>query len=151
MAMSRGTETRHSRLCRICRSPDRESIERDYVSWERAADICKNYSVRSQTTLYVHVRALRLNEQRAANIRGFLSRFLERGINLKPTAASVIAACTILSKLDAAGKLVDTAHLGGATNPVFEKMTRRELLNFAENGTIPAWLAPEEAASLSQP
>lgn len=143
--------SRHPRLCRICRSPDRESIERDYVSWERAADICKNYEIKSQTTLYVHVRALHLNEQRAANIRGFLSRFLERGMNLKPTAASVIAACTILSKLDAAGKLVDTVQFGRASNPVFERMSRRELLDFAENETIPDWLTPEEAASLRQP
>ena len=142
-----GTE-RHSRLCRVCNSPDRDSIERDFVSWERPSAICKRYGLRSRTTLALHTYALRLNDRRDGNIRGFLSRFLERGAGIKPTAASLMTACTILSKLDGAGKLVDTVQFEKASNPLFERMSRIELLEFARTGSLPSWVTPEERTSI---
>src|SRR5205807_10295166 len=88
---------RHSRLCRICNSPDREAIERDVISWQRPATICGRYGIKSRTTLHLHVHALRLDERRDANIRGALSRFVERAMNVKPTASAFVNACAILS------------------------------------------------------
>jgi hypothetical protein len=139
---------RHSRLCGICNSPDREAIERDVISWQRPATICGRYGIKSRTTLHLHVRALRLDERRDANIRGFLSNFLSRGANVKPTAASLMVACTILSKLDAAGQLVDRMEIGRTRNPLFERMSRTELLEFARTGILPTWMTPEERETL---
>ena len=143
-----GTE-RHSRLCSVCGSLAREAIERDFVNWQRPSAICKAYGLKSRTTLYAHVRALRLDERRDANIRGVLSRFVKRANNVRPTASAFVNACAILSKLDAAGTLVNTVQFGRASNPLFERFTRLELLTFAEEGVLPGWLTPEERATLS--
>jgi hypothetical protein len=139
---------RHSRKCRICASPDREAIERDVISWQRPGTICGRYGIKSRTTLHLHVLALRLDEQRDANIRGALSRFVERSMTVKPTASAFVNACAILCKLDAAGKLVDTVQFGRASNPLFERMSKVEILTFAETGDLPAWVTPEERTTL---
>jgi hypothetical protein len=141
-------ESRHSRRCRICESPDREAIERDVIAWQRPSAICERYGIKSRTTLHLHVRALRLDERRDANIRGALSRFVERAATVKPTAAAFVQACAILCKLDVAGKLVDTVQFGRASNPLFERMSRMELLTFAESGMLPSWVTEEERKTL---
>jgi hypothetical protein len=140
---------RHSRLCKLCSSPEREAIERDYISWQRPVTICGRYGIKSRTTLHLHVRALRLDEQRDANIRGALSRFVERSMTVKPTASSFVAACAILTKLNEAGQLIDRVQFGKSSNPLFERMSRIELLQFAEKGILPSWVTPEERATLS--
>lgn len=150
MKRKRVSAERHSRRCRICRSEDRELIERDYVGWVSASKICRTYEITSRSTLYVHVRALHLDEQRNANIKCALASFIERGLNVKVSASSFVAAIATMSKLSSSGKWVDVVEQSGKlANPLFERMSRAELLRFAAEGTLPEWVTPEERATLS--
>lgn len=151
MTTSRNQRTiaRHSRLCRVCRSPHRETIEQEYIAWESPTLICKRYRINSRSTLQTHVRALHLDEKRDGNIRRALASFIERGMRVKVTPSAFISAIATMSKLNEAGKWVDTVEHGTAENPLFEKMSRTELLRFAETGTLPEWVSAEERASLS--
>ncbi len=140
---------RHSRLCRVCRSPHREAIEQEYVAWESPALICRRYRISSRSTLQTHVRALHLDEKRDGNIRRALASFIERGMRVKVTAAAFISAIATMSKLNEAGNWVDTMEQRGKVgNPLFEKMSKKELLRFAETGALPEWVSEEERASL---
>jgi hypothetical protein len=74
----------HAQQCSVCRSPDRERVESDYVSWVAASKICKRYGIKSRTTLYRHVQALALTERRDTNIKGFLRSVIDRGVDEVP-------------------------------------------------------------------
>jgi hypothetical protein len=139
---------RHTRRCGICNSPEREAIERDFISWQRPSAICTQYGIKSRSSLNLHTRALRLDERRDANIRGALSRFVERSATVKPTASSFVSACAILAKLDSNGQIVDRMEIGRTRNPLFERMSRIELLEFAKTGILPGWVTPQERATL---
>lgn len=146
---ARRNPERHSRRCAICRSPMREEIETDYVSWESPSAICKRYRISSRSTLHTHVRALRLYERRDANIRRALAAFIERGSRVKITAAAFVNAIAVMSKLNEAGQWVDKIQQAGrVSNPLYEKMSTRELLHFAETGELPDWVTPEERRGL---
>src|SRR5580693_9571993 len=97
----------HAQQCGICRSPDRERIEGDYIAWVSPSKICKRYSLKSRTTLYRHAQALGLTERRDTNIKGFLRSVLDRGQNVKLTATAVMQAVVILTKLDSDNRWVD--------------------------------------------
>ena len=55
----------------------------------------------------------------------------------------------VMSKLNEAGQWVDKIQSGNPSNPLFEKMSKRELLHFAETGELPEWVTSEERESLS--
>lgn len=112
--------------------------------------ICKRYRISSRSTLQTHVRALHLDEKRDGNIRRALASFIERGMRVKVTASAFISAIAIMSKLNEAGKWIDTVEQRGrGGNPLLEKMSKKELLRFAETATLPEWVSDEERASLA--
>lgn len=141
---------RHSRRCKVCHHAERAEIEERYVRWEPLAKICRAYGIRSRSMLDRHVRANRLDEKRNGNIKGLVIAFLERGLSLRPTAASFVQAVGILARLDESGKMVDTLKIEKQeTNPVFDRMSKNELLAFAEHGDLPPWLTEVERQTLT--
>jgi hypothetical protein len=137
----------HAQQCSICRSPDRERVESDYVSWVAASKICKRYRIKSRTTLYRHVQALALTERRDTNIKGFLRSVIDRGQNVKLTATAVMQAVVILTKLDSDNRWVDISQRR-VTHPLFERMSPKELLTLAKDGVFPAWMTVSEKKEL---
>lgn len=137
----------HAQQCQICRSPDRERIEQEYIAWLSPSKICKRYFLKSRTTLYRHAQALELTERRDSNIRGFLRSVIDRGQNVKLTATAVMQAVVILTKLDADNRWVDVSQRR-VTHPLFERMSRKELLTLAKDGAFPAWVTEAEKKEL---
>lgn len=143
------SDARHNRRCGVCRHPRRREIETEYLSWQSPTKICRAFGIRSRSTLALHVRANRLDEKRNRDIRGLIIGFLERGLGLKPSPAAFVQAIAILARLDVSGRMVDKVQIEKhEVNPVFERMSAKELLRFAEQGELPDWLTPEERAFL---
>ena len=63
----------------ICAHPDREEIERDFVSWKSPIQIATDYGIADRSSVYRHARALSLEEKRDRNLRAALAGLIERG------------------------------------------------------------------------
>jgi hypothetical protein len=131
---------RHSRECRICAHPDRDEIEREFCEWKALTTIARERRI-SRAAFYRHVRALGLFDRRDRNIKAALANFIERGSTVKVTAASFVAAIQAYSKINAAGEWVDKNEDVNATHnlALFDKMTRGEMLRYAQTGELPEW------------
>lgn len=127
---------RHERDCTICNHPEREGIEAEIVNWSTVTKIAKLFRV-SRSSLYRHTSALHLLAKRDRNIRGALVRIVEKATTVHVTAASVVQACLVLSKLDDEQRFVDRVQI--TTGSDFDKMTRAELELYAREGVLPAW------------
>jgi hypothetical protein len=134
------TIERHSRDCRICGSPNRQEIENEIADWMPIAVIAKKRRI-SRPALYRHARALGLFTTRERSLKGALARFIERAHNVKPTAATFIAAITAYAKINADGEWVDkTENVEINRNrELFSRMNRAEMLRYAETGELPGW------------
>jgi hypothetical protein len=61
---------RHEQNCKICKHPERENIERDFIAWRSPVAIAKEYRLSNRATVYRHAHALGLFVKRQRNIRG---------------------------------------------------------------------------------
>jgi hypothetical protein len=129
---------RHESHCQICNHARRAEIEECFLFWESPTQIAKQFNL-SRAALYRHVRARNLLKSRDANIRVALSSFIERGMRVRVTAQSFVAACIALSKLDAEGRSIERIQAVGDSGELFQKMSRGEMLSYAETGALPAW------------
>ena len=129
---------RHERDCRVCRHPQREQIERDFVAWHSPGEIAKEYKLYDRRGVYRHAHAVGLFGRRDRNIRAALARIIERCGSVRVTAAAVVQAAVAFSKINRQGVYVertDTLDL----NALFERMTRNEMTAYAERGELPDW------------
>jgi hypothetical protein len=130
---------RHAQNCTICRHRDRVQIEQDFIAWHSQAVIAREYKLGSRLVVYRHARALGLVKKRNASVRGALCDFIERSSKVRPTAAAFVAACSVLSRLDREGRDVARVETVGGNDDLFHRMTRKEMLEYAEHGTLPEW------------
>ena len=133
--------SRHERNCGICHHPRREEIERDFCEWKPLTVIGRERKL-SRAALYRHMHATGMFPKRDANIKAVLARILEAGRRVRPTAASLVAAVQAYAKINAAGEWIDKIEdVTEATSiqELFNRMTRAEMLDYAETGQLPAW------------
>jgi hypothetical protein len=130
---------RHSQNCTVCRHRDRVQIEQDFIAWRSQTAIAREYKLGSRLVVYRHARACGLIKKRNASIRGALCDFIERSSKVRPTAASFVVACATLSRLDREGRDVARAESVGGYDGLFHRMTRHEMLAYAERGEMPEW------------
>lgn len=97
---------RHSRKCRICRSPYFDAIEEAYLRWYPVEFIAKYFQFDSEA-LYRHARAAALDQARRQNVRWVVEQFIEQWRNVKITSAAVIRSIRALSCLDDKGRWTD--------------------------------------------
>lgn len=134
-------QERHERDCKVCHHPRRDEIEAEWIAWEHATKIAKQYRL-SRDSLYRHVRALNLFAKRDRNIRAALARIIERSSSVRATAAAVVAAVQAYAKINAQGHWIDrTEHKYVDLRPIFDRMTREELDTYAREGKLPDWFA----------
>ena len=129
---------RHRRNCGICHHPQRAEIEADFITWRSTATIAKQFGLADRSTIYRHANALGLSDQRKRNIRAALERIIERGDDVEVTASAVVAAVQAYSKINAAGQWIDRKEQVNL-NELFDRMSTRELEEYARDGTLPAW------------
>jgi hypothetical protein len=135
--VSRG---RHEKFCALCKHPQREDIERDFVGWRSPAEIAKRYRLSDRSTVYRHAHAFGLFAKRQRNVRAALERIIEKAGEVEVTAASVVAAVQAYAKINGQGQWIDrneTVNL----HELFERMTQGELEAYAQDGRLPAWFS----------
>jgi hypothetical protein len=139
---------RHEYHCGICKHPDRENIERDFVAWKSPAAIADEYRLSNRVTVYRHAHAFGLFVKRQRNVRAALERIIERTDDVEVNASAVVAAVQAYAKINARGEWVDRSeHVN--LNELFERMTRSELESYAEGGILPAWFPQAVPATTS--
>ena len=134
---------RHSRDCRICAHADREEIDCEFCEWKPIAAIAKSRRI-PRASLYRHIHAVGLFEKRDRDIKAALARIIERGHNVRVTPASLISAIQAYAKINAEGQWVDKQENMTATKnlALFDRMTRGEMLKYAQTGELPEWWHP---------
>jgi hypothetical protein len=93
----------HGIRCAICKHPDREAIEHDFLHWISAPDIAKEFGLGHCRGIYRHAHALGLFKQRAGQLRHRLGLIIEHAANVTPTANDIIRAVRACSCLDEDG------------------------------------------------
>ena len=97
---------RHARKCAVCRHPDREAIEEEFLEWYDVANIAEDYDIADSRTIYRHARATGLLELRRQNLRTQLDNILEHHLT-SVSADAVLRAIRAYSCLDAHGRWTD--------------------------------------------
>lgn len=127
---------RHSRRCLICSSEHRGEIESAYLNWEPPSGICRKFRIRSKTSLYSHVSALNLVEERDRMLKRCLGTLIEKNLNRRLSGAALVSAIVALSKLDSEGRSAE--RLEQTNEPTrFDGWTRGELNEFVMTGVRP--------------
>jgi len=127
--------------CRVCRHPQREAIETEFVRWKTLREIEAEFGV-PKDSVARHARARSLEERRSRNVRGALVRVVEKGIETaEVTAASLVAAATALAKMGDDDRLTDRIEISGQMVGVLGRMGARELDLYARTGVLPSWAA----------
>jgi len=129
---------RHENLCKVCQHPDRKTIEEEFLAWKSPARIAEDWGLRDRTTLYRHAWATGLMEKRRRNVRVALESIIERGTEVDVTAAAVVQAVVAYAKINSEGRLVERSERVDL-NALFEKMSKDEMLTYAETGKLPDW------------
>jgi hypothetical protein len=96
---------RHESQCTICAHPQREEIDRDFVSWASSTRIAKDYKL-ARTSLYRHAHATGLFPKRQKNVRTALEKIIEGASEVKPNAAAVVSAVQAYAKINAKGQWI---------------------------------------------
>jgi hypothetical protein len=95
---------RHARKCAICHHPRREQIEDDFLRWSDPWHITRTFDLPSRSSLYRHVEALGLIQQRRINLRGVAERLLERVDHASITASAVVRAMRVFAHIGEDGQ-----------------------------------------------
>ena len=82
---------RHRTQCTVCRHPNLEDIEQEWLSWGHPASIARQYGL-SRDSLYRHAGAVCLFAKRQKNLKGALERIIERGDLASISGSTIIAA-----------------------------------------------------------
>jgi hypothetical protein len=130
---------RHKILCSVCTHPQRDEIEREFLSWGSPAKIASEYGLANRAAIYRHAHALNLYQKRTKNLCGALERIIEKVDNVpvnNPTV--VIHAVMALEKMRAQGKFKAADDESSRTEP-FDCMTLEEYEVYAQSGVLPIW------------
>ena len=98
---------RHARLGAICRHPDRDHIDFDFVQWGNPDAIVRQYHLRHRSTLYRHARATGLFFLRSRNVRSALDHVIERISRTPVDASAAVQAVRIYAHINDSGSWVE--------------------------------------------
>jgi hypothetical protein len=97
---------RHKRKCAVCRHPQREEIEEDFLYWRNAHAIAMSHDLRDQSVVYRHAHATGLFSRRLKNIRFAAAHLADNADCVKATANSVLQAIRACSMINDEGEWV---------------------------------------------
>jgi hypothetical protein len=98
---------RHARKCTICRHPDREDIEQEFLHWSTSWYIQEEYGVKDARSIYCHARATGLIRRRRENLLSALDNIVVHSGDITPSADAVLRAIRAYSCLDECGRWTD--------------------------------------------
>src|SRR5712692_131841 len=137
---------RHQSGCKICSHPQREEIERDFITWKSPTAIVKQYGLADRTGIYRHAHALGLFPKRSRNIRAALEKIIERAGEVPVNATAVVQAVATYARINAEGRLVERSERVNL-NELFERMSHKELEAYAREGKLPSWFTQTVGAT----
>jgi hypothetical protein len=95
---------RHSRKCLICKHPDREQIDHEFLSWQHPKGIASDFDLPEARYVYRHARATGLLDLRRMNVRSALECFIEECTRVRPKAETIIRAIRAYTRINARGE-----------------------------------------------
>lgn len=115
-----------------------------FLHWQPQEKIAKEFALGNRQVIFRHARATGLFEQRATNIRSALLAIVERGMDvprMRVSATSVVAAATLLSKLDSEGRSIERIQRVDESTAFLDdpRWTHGEMLRYVETGELPEW------------
>ncbi|MGH9690348.1 MAG: hypothetical protein ACRD4C_04495 [Candidatus Acidiferrales bacterium] len=141
-ATARPNLGRHEFGCKICAHPQRDEIERDFVSWMSPVKITSEYKLRNRASIYRHAHGLDLFSKRARNLRGALEHIIEKVCDVPVNAGAVVQAITAYARINARGELIERDETI-SVNDLFDRMSVEELQRYAKDGSLPDWFTRE--------
>jgi hypothetical protein len=129
---------RHQRQCTVCQHEKCEEIETAFVAWRSPASLAEEFGLADRTSVYRHAHALGLFAKRQRNVRAALERIIEKAGEVDVTATAVVSAIQAYTKINAAGQWIDRSEQVNL-NDLFDRMSTRELEEYAQNGKLPGW------------
>jgi hypothetical protein len=131
----RANRARHARKCTVCRHPDREFIDQDYLRWLSPKKIAHEYKISHHSVVYRHADATGLRAQRRASLRATLENFIEQAESVRATAGSVVAAVRLYAQINDQGQW---------TPPVRRHIVEHRYTTSADPAAIPAPLSKKD-------
>ena len=138
-------QQRHEAQCSICKSPQLEEINREFVRWGNTTDIAKTYGL-SRDSIYRHAHATALFPKRQQNVRAALEKIIEKSGNVEVNAAAVVSAISAYARINSAGLWIERRETVDV-NKLFERMSRDEMETYAKDGTLPGWFTETVGAT----
>jgi hypothetical protein len=90
----------HRARCGICKHPECEEIEREFLDWVSPREIAENWKLASYRAIYRHAHAVGLFERRRKNRLAALEAIIERVREVPVTASAVVAAIRLSMELE---------------------------------------------------
>ncbi len=127
------TAFRHDRKCCVCRHPERDEIEKEFLRWRSPERIAKDFAIANHSSIYRHAHATGLFAQRATHLKLSLSPLIERAVTVPVTADSIIRAVIAFAHIDDEGKWVNppkhVIHESRNTDPTAPPSEHRAKVN----------------------
>lgn len=99
---------RHKRKCTICRHPEREEIEQDYLNWRSPEQIARDFGLGDHSSVYRHIRATGLRHKRLSPVRAALESIIERAGDAKHiTGDTIVRAVWAYAHINDTGQWID--------------------------------------------
>lgn len=95
----------HSRECSICRHPERDRIDQEFVEWGAVGSIAAAYRIQRRA-IYRHAHATNLFERRNRDLRFALGRIIEQAQTVQVTADSIVRAVRLYACLNDGGEWI---------------------------------------------
>jgi hypothetical protein len=90
---------RHARKCIICRHPQRDAIEREFLAWTSPASIAERFALYDRRALYRHAHATGLFRRRTRRFAANLEGILEHASIVCATPHAIIRAVQLYARL----------------------------------------------------
>jgi hypothetical protein len=95
---------RHARKCQICKHPDREEIDQEFLRWQHPIYIAEEFNLPETRIIYGHARATGLFDRRGQNVRCALEFFIEEANRVDPSGDTIVRAIRAYTRINARGE-----------------------------------------------
>ena len=119
----RAASARHLRRCNVCKHPDREAIELEFLRWRSPDDIATDHGIADRSSIYRHAHATGIFRRRRQTIRLALEPLLEQACTVSVTASAIVSAVRLYAQMSDTGELIPrtkTVIVHHVTDPVTE-------------------------------
>jgi hypothetical protein len=111
---------RHQRCCTVCRHPDREFIEHEFLDWRSPDEIANEHNISGRASIYRHAKATGLLALRRHNACAALELLIERAGDATVSGSCIVRAVRLYIRMNHDGESVappKSVHLTQSPTP----------------------------------